>query len=373
MEEKILTVSDYLHLINDTLALIPNTEVVVIGEISDFRVSQGKWINFALKDEEEEAQISCFATTFQVQIPLEDGIKIKVKGQPKVYEKFGKFSLNVREIELAGEGSLAKAYALLKKKLEAEGLFSKERKREMPRFPERIGLITSSEAAAYGDFLRILNNRWSGIEIFHIPVHVQGKLAVGEILEAFEEFNALAEKPEVLVLTRGGGSLEDLHAFNDEAVARAVFKSSIPVIVGVGHERDESLCDFVADVRASTPSNAAEIIVPDREEILRELEAVHSRMGEVLLMRIQSIEHVVDKSLHILERFIDRQTHEIKMIVERFVYSFERFRLSLVQTRDHIERNEKNIERIFLSIFDEWKNRVTSISRILNSFHVENI
>ncbi len=373
MEERILTVSNYLHLINDTLALIPNDEVIVIGEISDFKISQGKWINFALKDENEDAKIACFATTFQVHIPLEDGMKIKIKGQPKVYEKFGKFSLNVKEIELAGEGTLAKAYQLLKKKLETEGLFDESRKRQIPRFPERIGLITSAEAAAYGDFLRILNNRWTGVEIFHIPVHVQGKLSVDEILDAFNSFNQLEDKPDVLVLTRGGGSLEDLHAFNDEAVARAVFQSSIPVIVGVGHERDESLCDFVADVRASTPSNAAEMIVPDRKEVLREVDVSIQRMGDLIEMSINSHSHFIDKSLSILERFIDRQTHTIKITIERFVNSFERYRLSLIQTRDYIERSEKIIRRVFEHTLHQIKQKTSSTIRLFESFDVKKI
>ena len=204
--------------------------MVIEGEIADYRVSQGKWINFVLKDEKADAAIACFATTFALHTPLADGMKVHVTGYPKVFERFGKLSLNVESVDLVGEGALAKAYAMLKEKLAAEGLFDVGRKRVIPRFPERIGLITSREAAAYGDFLRILGDRWGSVTVQHAAVHVQGQHAVTEILAAFAQFNAMPanERPDVLVLTRGGGSLEDLHAFNDEAVARAVFGCAIP-------------------------------------------------------------------------------------------------------------------------------------------------
>lgn len=375
MENRTLTVAEYLALINDTLALIPSEQILVAGEIVDYRVSQGKWINFDLKDEEEEAKISCFATTFKIKTPLDSGMKVQIKGYPKVYERFGKFSLNIETVELVGEGALAKAYALLKKKLTEEGLFDEARKRSIPRFPTKIGVITSAEAAAYGDFLRILNNRWSGVEVVHIPVHVQGQHAVPEILAAFEQFDALdeAEKPEVLVLTRGGGSLEDLHAFNDEQVARAVYKSSIPVVCAVGHERDESLCDFVADVRASTPSNAAERVVPNREDVLREIEISARRMSDTLQNELDTRERSVDHSISVFERFIERKVHDLKVAIERFGYAFERFRLSLIETRRHIERNMQSIETQFMHLFDQMRSRITSTIRLFKNFDTQKV
>jgi len=266
-------------------------------------------------------------------------MRVQILGYPKVYERFGKFSVNVEAVEPVGEGALAKAYALLKLQLEKEGLFDLSRKRALPRFPKKIGLITSGEAAAYGDFLRILNNRWGGVEVVHTPVHVQGQYAVREILEAFEAFARLpdAQKPEVLVLTRGGGSLEDLHAFNDEQVARAVFTSPIPVVVGVGHERDESLCDFVADVRASTPSNAAERVVPDRREVMREIVMSVDRMRQTVEYELDRQNRSVDGLMRSLQHVLEMSVHEIQMRIDRFVNAFDRFRLSLVATRQHIE------------------------------------
>lgn len=375
MENQVLTVAKYLQLLNDTLALIPSEQIVIVGEIVDYRVSQGKWINFDLKDEEEEAKISCFATVFKINAPLESGMKVQIIGYPKVYERFGKLSLNVESIELVGEGALARAYALLKKKLAEEGLFDLERKRVLPQFPSKIGLITSGEAAAYGDFLRILNNRWSGLEIVHIPVHVQGQHAVPEILGAFDEFNQMSEsaRPELIVLTRGGGSLEDLHAFNDEQVARAVFSSVVPVVCGVGHERDESLCDFVADVRASTPSNAAEIVVPDRTEIISAIIRANERMSDQLQMSLERQTRAVDHSVAVLDRFIEDKVHDLKLTISRFTHAFERFRLSLVSTRQYIERGESLIKQSFTTILSTKRQQVLATIRLFESFDVHKV
>jgi exodeoxyribonuclease VII large subunit len=375
LEEQSLSVSQYLHLVNETLALIPSERTFVVGEISDFRISQGKWINFELKDEEEDAKISCFATTFKIHVPLESGMKVKVFGRPKVYERFGKFSLNVEGVELVGEGALAKAYALLKKKLEKEGLFDAARKRMIPRFPRRIGLITSTEAAAYGDFLRILNNRWGGVEVVHTPVHVQGQHAVKEIVAAFQQLQSLQppQQPDVIILTRGGGSLEDLHAFNDEQTARAVFQSTIPVIVGVGHERDESLCDFVADLRASTPSNAAEMVVPDRKEVLREIQISTDRMGDQLQSEIEIRNRSIEHSLQVFDRYIDGQMQNLRHTVERFGHAFDRFRLSLVATRQYVERNAQIVSVQFNNKLSSVKQATASLVRLFNQFNVQGV
>ena len=305
MSTPIISVADYLQLINVALRTIPSEGVLIEGEVADYRVSQGKWINFMLKDEKADAMIACFATTYALHTSLADGMKVHVRGYPKVFERFGKLSLNVEEVSLVGEGAFAKAYQLLKTKLEAEGLFDVARKRVISRFPERIGLITSKEAAAYGDFMRILSNRYAGVTVLHAAVHVQGQYAVPEILAAFAQFNAMSEdeRPDVLVLTRGGGSLEELHAFNDEQVARAVFSSVVPVVVGVGHERDESLCDFVADMRASTPSNAAERVVPDRRELAQSLRFAADRMAGRLENILGRRTQHIDASCHTFERF----------------------------------------------------------------------
>lgn len=344
----VISVSDFLGLVNHALRTIPTDEMVIEGEVADFKVSQGKWVNFDLKDEKAEAKISCFMTTFQLRVPLASGMKVQVKGYAKVFERFGKLSLNIEAVELVGEGALAKAYAMLKEKLSAEGLFDVNRKRAIPAMPSTIALITSKEAAAYGDFLRILGNRWGGVTVLHAPVHVQGQFAVPEILAAFAQFNAMpeAERPEVLVLTRGGGSIEDLHAFNDEAVARAVFSSAIPVVVGVGHERDESLCDFVADVRASTPSNAAERVVPDRRDVLRSVVYAVDGMQHRLTYRLERGTQRVDRSISVLDRFMTEKLTQIAKVTERFGHAFDRFRLSLIATIERITSREKTLQSL---------------------------
>jgi exodeoxyribonuclease VII large subunit len=273
----VLSVSEFINQINGIIL----GEFTIEGEVSQYKVSQGKWIFFDLKD--ETSVLSCFSTVFMLRQPLEDGMRVRVKGYPKIHEKSGRFSFTVQSVELIGQGSLQRAYQLLKIKLEKEGLFAPERKRSLPRFPERVGIIASLDSAAYGDFKRIANNRWGGVELVTRNVAVQGEMAVTDIVGAFQEFNENAILCDVLVLIRGGGSLEDLAAFNDEAVARAVYSSRIPVVVGVGHERDESLADFVADVRASTPSNAAERVLPERREVVSELTYTLEQMEQSII------------------------------------------------------------------------------------------
>lgn len=371
-ETQTLTVAQYLDLINAHLGALPTDRIEIVGEVIEYRMSQGKWVNFDLKDEEQEAKVSCFMTAFQLRVPLESGMKVKVIGTPKVYPRFGKFSLNVQRVELVGEGALAKAYEALKKRLATEGLFDEGRKRALPKFPERIALITSPDAAAYGDFLRILNNRWGGVEVLHIPVAVQGKDAVESIVGAFNQLNAMEEdRPELVVLTRGGGSLEDLHAFNDELTARAVFQSKIPVVVGVGHERDESLCDFVADVRASTPSNAAERIVPDRSDILREIEIHERRMHDQLIAHVQWKERVIERTNAVLIRFFTERMQSAKLTLERFQFAFERFTVQIGQQQSALERSIKTIQNSMGELVSKRKVGLQSQLRLLKTYDIQ--
>lgn len=287
-----LTVSQANDYLNTVLG---EHEVIVEGEVSGFNVNQGKLVFFDLKD--EHSVLACFMMAYHLRLPLEDGMKVKVTGVPGLYKKSGRFRLMVSNVELVGEGALKRAFELTKAKLQQEGLFAPERKRSLPRFSEKIGLITSREAAAYTDFLRIINNRWGGVEINFFHVQVQGASAVSNIVQAFQYFNSHPELADALVLTRGGGSLEDLQAFNSEEVARAVFGSKIPVVCGVGHERDESLADYVADVRAATPSNAAELVVPDRREIARQLETLIDVVEGIVRQQLSNLQYEVEHSL----------------------------------------------------------------------------
>lgn len=268
MDQVVLRPVEFVALVNQTLEYA-FPYIVVEGEIAHFRISKNRWVYFDLKD--DEASVKCFGTVYQLPGPLEDGMLVKVSGTPRLHQQFG-FSMTVQSMLPSGEGSIKKAAALLEKKLEKEGLFAVSRKRVLPYPPEKIGLITSGQSAAYADFIKILNARWQGITILHKDVQVQGEVAPAQIVQAIELFNMHPEhEVDVLVITRGGGSADDLAAFNTEQVARAVAASRIPTLVAIGHEVDTSLAERTADKRASTPSNAAELLVPDMSEQLAAL------------------------------------------------------------------------------------------------------
>lgn len=283
MENVPLTVSDFVALINQTLEYA-YPSVSVVGEVSEFRVSQGKWVSFKLKD--GESVVDCFMGIYQLRVPIENGMKIMVVAAPRVNAKWGKFSLNVRMVKPVGEGSIKKGFELLKAKLEAEGLFAPERKRPLPRVPSNVAVITSTESAAYADFCKIINERWGGMSVEVAHTQVQGDPAADQIIRAIKYFNNLEVLPEVLVIVRGGGSAEDLMTFNDELLAREIAGSRIPTLVGVGHEVDHTLADMVADRRAATPTNAAEILVPDRREIIRSAHQQAASLGHQLVQAI---------------------------------------------------------------------------------------
>jgi exodeoxyribonuclease VII large subunit len=275
----IFGVSDFVTYVNQTLeAAYPF--VTIEGEISGFRVSRNRWVYFDLKD--DSSSVRFFGTVYNLPGPLEDGMVVRVSGSPRLHAQYG-FSVNVQSITPVGEGSLRRAAELLLAKLTKEGLFAPDRKRTLLYPPSRIALITAGSSAAYADFIKILNARWRGITIEHFEVQVQGEPAVGQIVAAIRAANALADIPDVLVLTRGGGSINDLAAFSTEQVTRAVAGSRIPTLVAIGHEVDISLAELAADRRASTPSNAAEMLTPDRSEILRRLEEMKSELTQGLV------------------------------------------------------------------------------------------
>ncbi|HET7529277.1 MAG TPA: exodeoxyribonuclease VII large subunit [Candidatus Saccharimonadales bacterium] len=284
MEELILSPSDFAAYLNQTLeAAYPS--VTIEGELTNFRVSKNRWIYFDLQD--EAASIKFFGTVYMLPGPLEDGMKVRVAGSPRLHPRFG-FSINARSITPAGEGSIKKAADLLAAKLEAEGLFDPLRKRPLPQLPLTIGLITAAASAAYADFIKILNERWGGVEIQLIDVYVQGAQAPPQIIRAIEHFNEMPSLVDTLVITRGGGSAEDLAAFSDERVVRAVAASRIPTLVAVGHEVDVSLAELAADVRASTPTNAAQLAVPSRSETLAGLSVAKKTIAELVAQRLES-------------------------------------------------------------------------------------
>jgi len=275
----IFGVSDFVAYLNQTLE-IAYPYITIEGELSNFRVSKNRWVYFDLKD--EASSVKFFGTVYSLPGPLEEGMIVRVSGSPRLHNLYG-FSVNFQTITPVGEGALRRAANLLEAKLAAEGLFAPERKRLLPYPPARIALVTAGESAAYADFIKILNARWRGVQIDHYDVQVQGEPAVGQIVAAITAVNAQAELPDVLVLTRGGGSADDLAAFSSEQVTRAVATSRVPTLVAIGHEIDISLAELAADQRASTPSNAAELLTPDRTVVLRQLELARTDLNELLV------------------------------------------------------------------------------------------
>ena len=260
MSEPIFTISQAVAVLNQTLGAVYPT-ITVVGELSQFTISKQRWIYADIKD--ETAKLRLFGTIYQLTMPLEDGMMVEVVAEPRIHAQYG-FSLTIRSIRPAGEGSIKKAADILHAKLEKEGLFSEDRKRPVPYGPAKIGLITSGQSAAYADFIKIVRARWGGVTISLYNVAVQGESASEEIVKALHYFNQTNEDIEALVVIRGGGSADDLHAFSAESVTRAVAASRIPTVVGVGHENDVSLAELAADLRARTPNNDAQLLFTAR-------------------------------------------------------------------------------------------------------------
>jgi exodeoxyribonuclease VII large subunit len=294
------SVGEFVDSINQTFD-IAYPVIAVVGEVTNFKISKGSWVYFDLKD--DEASIRCFTTVYKLSFPIEDGMVIKAVGKPKLHNQYG-LSFTIQLIEPVGEGTIKKATELLEKQLTKEGLFDLARKRAIPYPPKTIGLITSSESAAYADFTKIINERWNGLDISLYNVLVQGEKAPEDICGAIKYFNELANPPEVIVITRGGGSAEDLWAFSTEKVTRAVAASRVPTIVAIGHEVDISLAEKAADRRASTPSNAAEIIVPDKKQVLTNLAQINLQLSSLMGNLFTYYSKELDKIKEMLDKII---------------------------------------------------------------------
>ena len=297
-----LGVSEFVGLLNQTLDFAyPN--VVIVGELANFRVSKNRWVYFDLKD--DNASVKFFGTVYNLPGPLEDGMLLKVRGQPRLHNLYG-FSVNVISLQPAGEGSIRRAADLLRAKLASEGLFDESRKRPVPYPPQRIGLVTSKQSAAYADFVKVLKARWQGVSIELIDVQVQGEVAPNQIASAIEQFSAQAEPPDAVVIIRGGGSAEDLSSFSTELVTRAVASSRVPTLVAIGHEVDLSLAELAADRRASTPSNAAELLVPDRTQVLEQLQAIAADLQYYGARHLQQARNDLQEQSEALEQRLIR-------------------------------------------------------------------
>ncbi len=275
---QILTVTQLTSAIKTTLE--DNfTEVWVEGEIYNFRVPSSGHIYFTLKDNSSQIKAVLFRSSGRIlKFAPKDGLHVLCRGRITLYELRGEYQIVVEYMEPKGVGALLMAFEQLKERLSKEGLFDEARKRPIPAFPRKIGIVTSPTGAAIRDILKVIDRRFANVEIVIAPASVQGERAAPEIVDAIGDLNRI-EGIEVIIVTRGGGGIEDLWPFNEEAVARAIYNSAIPVISAVGHEIDYTISDFVADLRASTPSAAAEMVVKNKEDIQRHIGSLHQRLS----------------------------------------------------------------------------------------------
>lgn len=302
---KVFTVSELTRSIRSALET-RFAAVWVQGEISNYKLHPSGHQYFTLKD--QRAQISCVIwrdTMLRPREPLADGAQVQVFGTVTVFEARGQYQLNVQILQPRGVGLLQAKFEALKRKLEVEGLFALERKRLLPKFPRRIGIVTSPSGAAIRDMLNVLRRRAPWLQVLINPVRVQGAGAAQEIAVAIHEFarpNDFFAPVDLIVVTRGGGSIEDLWEFNEEIVARAIFHCAVPIVSAVGHEIDFTICDFVADLRAPTPSAAAELIVPDVTDLQRQLDRCARSLGHQLLNRVRDAQQRLDHARDTLQR-----------------------------------------------------------------------
>ena len=290
MEQHIFGVTEVNQLVKLLLDNEPMlTNVAVRGEISNYKMYPSGHHYFTLKDPEGSLRCVMFkSAAMKLRFRPENGMKVIAQGRISVFPRDGAYQLYCNALIPEGAGDLALAFEQLKAKLYAEGLFDPEHKKPLPAYPERIAIITSSAGAAVHDMIRILRRRYPIAKVILLPVRVQGVEAPPEIVGAIRYANRW-RVADLIITGRGGGSMEDLWAFNDERVARAIYESELPVISAVGHEPDVTIADFVADARASTPSNAAEIAVPDRAELLRWLRGAGERMEQSQEARLESL------------------------------------------------------------------------------------
>ena len=319
----ILTVSELTQEIKDILE-DRFSDVWVEGEISNLRLPPSQHIYFTLKDNFSQVRAVLFRTQARtLRFAPKDGLHVVCKGRVSLYEKRGDYQLILESVEPKGIGALQLAFSQLKERLEKEGLFDPARKKPIPMVPQKIGIITSPTGSVIQDMLHILKRRFENLHIILYPVRVQGEGASSEIAEAIDFFNEWREV-DVIIVGRGGGSLEDLWAFNEERVARAIYHSKIPVISAVGHETDYTIADFVADLRAPTPSAAAELVVRDRREIDYTLHYLDGRLESQLLQTLQEYRAHLS---HLITVFKEpgKKVEEYFLRVDDFVNRLHRF------------------------------------------------
>lgn len=339
-------------------------DVWVSGEISSVRNAASGHLYFTLKDGESQIKCACFRMSARyLKFRPQDGIAVIARGRIDVYEARGEYQLLVEFLEPQGYGALQVAFEQLKKKLTAEGLFEAARKRPLPRLPRRIGIVTSPQGAVIQDVVQILARRFPGLHIRLYPALVQGEGSVEQVVRGLRYFSD-SGWAQVVILARGGGSPEDLQTFNEEAVARAIADSSIPVVSAVGHETDFTIADFVADLRAPTPSAAAELVTGTREQLLEDIEVCRQRLVQHMRYRLSIAaqrlhEQGVERAVTSLHRRVGRQMQKLDEL-ERC--SAEAVRRSLRERRDGLRTLEVRLRAMDLRLrFSEARRRLEAL------------
>jgi len=388
-ERKIYKVSELgLELKNLLEKAFP--DIWVMGEVSNFRAATSGHLYFTLKDETAQLRAVCFRNQARyLKFKPQDGISVIARGHLSVYEARGEYQLYVEYLEPAGLGALQLAFEQLKQKLAAEGLFDLARKRPLPVLPRAIGVVSSPTGAVIRDILRILRRRFRNMNVVLYPVKVQGEGAAEEIVEGIEYFSR-HPVVDVTIVARGGGSLEDLWAFNEEIVARAIAASKIPVISAVGHETDFTIADFVADLRAPTPSAAAELVVHRKQDFVTELEHRARQMSQIVRLRLtEARQRLTELRMHHVFQTIASRLAERAQRVDDCVVSLERslrirlntarqewlrasagvvrydFRRLLGLKRAALEEHLGRFDAVFRRFLTERRNRLSQVEGIL--------
>jgi exodeoxyribonuclease VII large subunit len=365
-------------------------DVWVAGEVSNFRPAASGHLYFTLKDAGAQLRAVCFRNQARyLKFKPQDGISLIARGRLSVYEARGEYQLYVEFLEPVGIGALQLAFEQLKAKLMAEGLFEPARKKPLPVLPRTVGVVTSPTGAVIRDILRVLKRRYRNMNVLIYPVKVQGEGAAAEIVQGIEHFNR-HQLVDVMLLARGGGSLEDLWAFNEEIVARAIAASKIPVISAVGHETDFTIADFVADLRAPTPSAAAELVVHRKQDYRSELEHRARRVSQVLRLKLsEASERLTELRMHRAFQTLAARLEERAQRVDDIVASLDRslrvrlasarqewlrasagivrfdFRQLLELKRAHLDERGTRIDGGFKRFLVERRNRLTQVKSIL--------
>jgi exodeoxyribonuclease VII large subunit len=366
---RVFTVSELTRSIRGTLET-KFAAVWVQGEISNYKLHPSGHQYFTLKD--QRAQISCviWRDTMPPGQPLADGAQVQVFGTVTVFEARGQYQLNVQIIQPRGVGILQAKFEALKRKLEVEGLFAPERKRALPKFPRRIGIVTSPSGAAIRDMVNVLYRRAPWLQILINPVRVQGTGAAQEIAVAIRELaspNEAFGPVDLIVIARGGGRIEDLWEFNEEIVARAIFHSAVPIVSAVGHEIDFTISDFVADLRAPTPSAAAELIVPDVIDLQRQVDRCARSLGGQLLNRVRDAQQRLDHARETLQRCL---THRIEGYKRSLNHAFRVLQArspmrELMMRRNHFADLHRRLVACPAHLIENARHRFSRIEGIL--------